>query len=107
MQESDATHYRPKRNRSTSRAGVPASKAHLPGMHHSSPGARTAVATLSSFLRPASFRVRDFAVTVGLLTGIVFLGIPAAMAASQENNASAVSAAKKPHPPLFGKTCVN
>ncbi len=89
MEGSDATYYLEKGNRSTGR------QACRPGMCHNSQKAGTLG---SRFVRAL----------MGLLAGTAFLGVVAALAVSQEKpQASGVPQAKRPHPPLFGKACVD
>jgi predicted CXXCH cytochrome family protein len=95
MEGSEATYYRQNGYRSTGLFGVSVLQVCRPGMCHDSPKAGGL----------ASRFIRAF---MRLLAGIAFLGMVAAVAASKENpRASAVPPAKKPHPPLFGKACVD
>jgi predicted CXXCH cytochrome family protein len=95
MEGSEATYYRQNGYRGTGLFGVSVLQVCRPGMCHDSPKAGgLAFRFIRAFMR--------------LLAGIAFLGMVAAVAASKENpQASAVAPAKKPHPPLFGKACVD
>jgi predicted CXXCH cytochrome family protein len=95
MEGSEATYYRQNRNGSAGRFGVSFLKDCRSGMRHNS---QKAGGLTFCFVRTLK----------GLLAGIAFLCVVAAVAASQDNpRASAVPPTKKPHPPLFGKTCVD
>jgi predicted CXXCH cytochrome family protein len=95
MEGSDATYYRQKGNRSTGRSGVSVLQACSLEMRHNP---KKAGGVAAYFVRAL----------IGLVASIAFLGTYTATAALQENSqASAVPQGKKPHPPLFGKSCVD
>jgi predicted CXXCH cytochrome family protein len=95
MEGSDATYYRQQGSRSTGRFHVSVLEACRPELCHNS---KKAGGAASCFVRAL----------IGLVASIAFLGTYTAIAASQENSqTSAVPQEKKPHPPLFGKGCVD
>ena len=95
MEGSGTTYYRHKKSESIGRFGVSGLNACRPEM-------------CLRLKRAGGAGLCFFRALIGLLAGIAFLGMYTAVAASQDNSqASAAPQDKKPHPPLFGKVCVD